>query len=59
MDVSHEQQANPTADTTELITDTTKLDIEFHEEKILKMLEKLHQGLMDYIPEVYLKLGLK
>jgi len=42
VDVSHEQQANPTADTTELITDTTKLDIEFHEEKILKMLEKLN-----------------
>ena len=32
-DVSHEQQANLTADTTELITDTTELDIEFHEKK--------------------------
>ena len=31
-DVSHEQRVNLTADTTEL-------DIEFHEEKILKMLE--------------------
>ena len=40
--VSHEQQANLTDDTTELITDTTELDIEFHEEKILKMLEKLN-----------------
>jgi len=41
-DVSHEQQAHPTADTTELITDTTELHIEFHEDKILKMLEKLN-----------------
>jgi len=41
-DVSHEQQANLTADTTKLITDTTELDIEFHEDKILKMLEKLN-----------------
>ena len=41
-DVSHEQQANLTADTTELITDTTELDIEFHEDKILTMLEKLN-----------------
>ena len=41
-DVSDEQQANPTADTTKLITDTTELDIEFHEDKILKMLEKLN-----------------
>ena len=38
----YEQQANLTADTTELITDTTELDIEFHEDKILKMLEKLN-----------------
>jgi len=41
------------------MADTTELNIKFNEEKILKMLEKLHQGLMDYIPEVYLKLGLK
>ena len=41
-DVSHEQQTNLTADTTKLITDTAELDIEFHEEKILKMLEKLN-----------------
>ena len=41
-DVSPEQWLNLTADTTELITDTTKLDIEFHEDKILKMLEKLN-----------------
>jgi len=35
VDVSYEQQVN-------LTTDTTELDIEFHEEKILKMLEKLN-----------------
>ena len=40
--LSHEQQANPTADTTELIADTTKLDIEFHEAKILKIWERLN-----------------
>ena len=34
-DVSHEQRVNLTADTTEV-------DIEFHEEEILKMLEKLN-----------------
>ena len=41
-DVSHEQQTNLTADTTKIITDTAELDIEFNEEKILKMLEKLN-----------------
>jgi len=41
-DVSHEQWVSLTDDTTELIADTTELDIEFHEEKILKMLEKLN-----------------
>jgi len=41
-----------------LTADTTELGIEFHEEKILKMSQN-HQGLMDYIPEFYTKLGLK
>jgi len=41
-DVSPEQRLNLRADTTELIADATELDIEFHEEKILKMLEKLN-----------------
>jgi len=36
VDVSYEQRVNLTS------TDTTELDIEFHEEKILKMLDKLH-----------------
>ena len=35
VDVSHEQWVN-------LTTDTTELDIEFHEEKILKMLDKIN-----------------
>jgi len=32
-DVSPEQRLNLKADTTKLITDTTELDIEFHEKK--------------------------
>ena len=40
--VSPEQRLNLKAGTTELIADTTELDIECHEEKILKMLEKFN-----------------
>jgi len=39
-DVSSEQWLNLKADTTAPIADATELDIELHEEKILKMLEK-------------------
>ena len=35
VDASHEQRVN-------LTSDTTELDIEFHKEKILKMLDKLN-----------------
>ena len=41
-DVSPEQWLNLKADTTEIIADTAELDIEFREDTILKMLEKLN-----------------
>ena len=49
-DVSLEQRLN-------LKADITELDIEFHEEKILKMLEKLNVSKSPV--DFYMKLGIK